>query len=100
MRVKEKRGKAGLKFNIHKAKIMVSGPITSWKIEGKRVAAVTYFIWGAPKSLWTVTVDVTFASWKESNGKPSQCVEKQRRYSADKGLYSQGYGLSSGHVWM
>ena len=41
MRVKEKRGKAGLKFNIHKAKIMVSGPITSWKIEGEKVKAVT-----------------------------------------------------------
>ena len=42
----------------------------------------------------------TIASWKESDDKPSQCVEKQRCYSADNGLYSQGYGLSSGHVWM
>ena len=38
------------------------------------------------------------ASWQESNDKPRQYVEKQRHYSADKGLYSQGYGLSSGHI--
>ena len=38
------------------------------------------------------------ASWQESNDKPIQCVEKQRHYSADKGPYSQGYGLPSGHV--
>ena len=39
----------------------------------------------------------TISSWQESDGKPRQCVEKQRYYSADKGLYSQGYGLPSGH---
>ena len=40
----------------------------------------------------------TIASWQESDDKPRQCVEKQRHYSADKGLYSQGHGLPSGHV--
>ena len=40
------------------------------------------------------------ASWQESYDKPRQGVEKQRHYSADKGLYSQGYGLPSGHVWL
>ena len=40
------------------------------------------------------------ASWQESNGKPRQCVEKQRCYSADKGPYSQSYGLPSGHIWL
>ena len=39
-----------------------------------------------------------FVSWPESNDKPRQCVEKQKHYSANKGLYSQGYGLPSGHV--
>ena len=38
------------------------------------------------------------ASWQESNDKPRPCVKKQRHYSADKGQYSQGYGLPSGHV--
>ena len=40
------------------------------------------------------------ASWQESNGKPRQCVEKQRCYSADKGPYSQSYGLPSGQIWL
>ena len=41
MKVKEKRGKAGLKFNIQKAKIMASGPITSWHIDGETMESVT-----------------------------------------------------------
>ena len=40
------------------------------------------------------------ATWQESYDKSRQCAEKQRHYSADKGPYSQGYGLSSGHVWL
>ena len=40
------------------------------------------------------------ASWQESADNPRQCVEKQRHYSADKGQYSQGYGLPSGHMWL
>ena len=40
----------------------------------------------------------TFASWQESYNKPRQCFEKERHYSSDKGLYSQGYGLPSGHI--
>ena len=40
------------------------------------------------------------ASWQESDDKPRQCVEKQTYYSADKGPYSQGYGLLSGHIWL
>ena len=40
------------------------------------------------------------ASWQESHDKPRQSVEKQRHYSAVKGLYSQGSGLPSGHVWL
>ena len=44
MRVKEESGKAGLKLNIQKAKIMASGPITSWQAEGGKVEAVTDFI--------------------------------------------------------
>ena len=44
MRVKEESEKAGLKFNIHKTKIMASGAITSWQIEGEKLEAVTEFI--------------------------------------------------------
>ena len=42
----------------------------------------------------------TVASWQESYDKPRQCVEKQRHFSADKGLYSHGCGPPSGHVWL
>ena len=40
------------------------------------------------------------ASWQENCDKPSQYVEKHRHYSANKGLYSQGSGLPSGHTWL
>ena len=40
------------------------------------------------------------ASWKKSNGKPRQCIKKKRHYFANKNLYGQSYGFSSGHVWM
>ena len=49
MKVKEKRGKAGLKFNIQKAKIMASGPITSWHIDGETMETVTDFIFLSSK---------------------------------------------------
>jgi len=55
MRMKEVSKKAGLKLDIQKTKIMASGPITSWQIEGKKVEIVTGFILGAPKSLQTMT---------------------------------------------
>ena len=51
MKVKEEREKVGLKLNIKKMKIIASGPITSWQIDGEIMETVTYFIWGAPKSL-------------------------------------------------
>ena len=49
MQVKEKRGKAGLKLNIQKSKIMASGPITSWQIDEETVETVTDFILGGSK---------------------------------------------------
>ena len=55
MKVKEESENAGLKLNIQKAKIMTSGPITSWQIDGETVETVTNFICWAPKSLQMVT---------------------------------------------
>ena len=55
MKVKEESEKVGLKFNIQKTKIMASGPITSWEIDGERVENVSDFTLGAPKSLQMVT---------------------------------------------
>ena len=55
MKVKEESEKVGLKLNIQKTKIMASGPIASWEIDGETVATVSDFILGAPKSLQMVT---------------------------------------------
>ena len=55
MIVKEEHEKAGLKFNIQKTKIMVSGPITSWQIDGNNGNSDRLYFWGAPKSLQMVT---------------------------------------------
>ena len=55
MKVKEESEKAGLKLNIQKTKIMASGPITSWQIDGETVGRVAEFVFWAPKSLWMVT---------------------------------------------
>ena len=55
MRVKEESVKAGLKLSIQKTKIMASGLITSWQIDGEKMETVTDLFSWAPKSLWTVT---------------------------------------------
>ena len=63
MKVKEESEKTGLKLNIQKTKIMASGPITSWQIDGETRETVTLFSW-APKALEMVTKTLT--PWKES----------------------------------
>ena len=55
MKVKEESEKVGIKLNIQKTKIMASGPITSWEIDGETVETVSDFTFGAPKSLQMVT---------------------------------------------
>ena len=58
MKGKEESEKVGLKLNIQKAMIMASGAITSWEIDGETVETMADFIFGAPKSLQMVTVDM------------------------------------------
>ena len=60
MKVKEESEKVGLKLNIKKAKIMASGPITSWQIDGETVETVQTLFYGAPKSLQMVTAAMNF----------------------------------------
>ena len=103
MKVKEESEKVGLKLNIQKMKIMASGPITSWQIDGETMETVTDFILGGSKITVMVTAAMKLkdpAPWKKSCGKPRQHIEKQRHYFANKGPFSQSYGFSSGHVWM
>ena len=54
MNVKEESEKFGLKLNIQKTKVMASGPITSWEIDGETMETVSDFFWGAPKALQIV----------------------------------------------
>ena len=100
MKVREESEKVGLKLNIQKTKIMASGPITSWQIDGK---TVTDFIFLGSK----ITADSdcsheikTLTPWKESYDQPRQHIKKQRHYFCNKGPSSQTYGFSISHVQM
>ena len=83
---------------------MASGPITSWQIDGRKVETVSDFIFLGSK----VTVDSDYnheikrhlAPWKKSYDKLRQCIKKQRHHFVNKGPSSQGFGFSSGYVWM
>ena len=104
MKVKEESEKAGLKLNTQKTKIMASGPITSWEINGETVETVTDFILGGSK----ITADCDCSHeikrhlllGRKVMTKPRQHIKKQRHYFANKGPSSQGFGFSSSHVWM
>ena len=78
-------------YNSIKLKIMASGPITSWQIEGEKLEAVTDFLFLGSK----ITVDGDCSQelrplllWQESYDKPKQCVKNRRHHFADKDLYS------------
>ena len=85
--------KVVLKHRSHKTKIMASGPIISWQINGK--------------TMETVTADgdcsheiKRLATWKKSYDHPRQHIKKQRHYFAHQGPSGQGDSVSSSHVWM
>ena len=104
MKVKEESEKVGLKLNIHKTKVMASGPITSWQIDGERMVTVRNFTFLGSK----ITADgdcsheikrCLFLGRKVMTHLDS--ILKSRDITLPtKGLSSQGYGFSSGHVWM
>ena len=81
MKVKEESEKVGLKLNIQKTKIMASGPITSWEIDGETVETVSDFILGGSK----ITADgdcsheikKMLTPWKKSYDQPRQLIKKQ-----------------------
>ena len=103
MKVIEESEKVDLKCNIQKAKIMASSPITSWEIDGETVEIVAGFAFLGSKI--TAGGDCsheiqTLTPWKESYDQHRQHIKKQRHYFINKGPSSQGYGLSSSHVWM
>ena len=79
MKVKEESEQVGLKLNIQKTKIMASGPITSWKIDGETMETVTHFIFLGSR----ITADgdcsreLKDAPWKKSNDKPRQILKSR-----------------------
>ena len=103
MKVKEESEKGGLKLNIQETKIMASVPITSRQIDGERVETVSDFILGGSK----ITADGDCSHEIKRHlllGRKVMTnldsIFKSRHYFANKGPSSQGYGFSSGHVWM
>ena len=103
-KMKEESEKVGLKLNIQKTKIMASGPITSWQINGETVETVTDIILGGSK----ITADGDCSHDIKRHLRLRRKVmthldslfKKQRHYFANNGLSSQSYGFSSSHVWM
>ena len=101
MQVKEESEEVGLKLNIQKMKIMASGPIISWEIDGKQWKKCQTLFWGAPKSLQMVIAAIKLKyTYSLKVMTDINSVKMQRYYFANKGQSSQGCGFSTGHVWM
>ena len=102
MKVKEESEKVGLKLNIQKTKIMASGPITSWQMDGETMETVTDFIFLGSK----ITADgdcrheiKRYLFLGRKTDKHKQHIKKQRHYFSNKGPCSQSYSFSSSYVW-
>ena len=103
MQMEEESGKAGLKLNTQKAKIMASSPITAWQIDGETMETVTDFIFLGSK----ITVDGDCSHEIERHlllGRKAMTnldsILKGRHYFTDKGLYNQSYNFSSSRIWI
>ena len=101
MKVKEESEKVGLKLNIQKTKIMASGSITSWQIDGETLEIVADFIFLGSRI--TTEGDCSHEIKRllllgRKTDQASQHIKKQRHYFAHKGPSSQSYCFSSGHI--
>ena len=103
MMVKEESENAGLKLSILKTKITASGPIISWHVDEETMETVTDFIFLGSK----IMADGEYSCkirrlllGRKAVANTRQHIEKQLHDLANKALFSQGYGFSSGHVWM
>ena len=101
MKVKVESEKVSLKLNIKKTKIMASGPITLWQIDGETMETVTDFIFWGSKS--TADGDCSHEIKRllllgRKDNQPGQHIKQQRHYFVNKGL-SSPYGFSSSQVW-
>ena len=104
MKLKEESEKVGLKLNIQKTKIMASGPITSWQINGETVETVSDFIFGGSK----ITADGDcrheikrhLLLGRKALTNLNRILKSRGITLPIKGPSSQSYGFSSSHVWM
>ena len=104
MKVKEESEKIGLKLSIQKTKVMASGPIISWQIDGEIVETVRHFIFSGSK----ITSDGDCSHeikrrlllGRKDMTKLDSILKMKRHYCANKGLSGQSFGFSSSHVWM
>ena len=103
MKVKVESEKVGLKPNIEKTKVMASGPITSWQIDGETMETVTDFIFLGSK----ITVDgdcsheiIRHLLLGRKAMTNLDSIKKQRHYFANKDPSSQSYCFSSSHLWI
>ena len=104
MKVKEESEKVGLKLNIQKMKVMASGPVTSWEIDGDTVETVSDFLFWSSK----ITVDGDCSHeikrclllGRKVMTNLDSILKSQRHCFANKGLSSPGNGFSDSHIWM
>ena len=96
VKVKEESENVGLKFSIQNTKIMASGPITSWQIDGETMGTVRVFIFGGSK----ITADCDCSHEIKRRLLLRRKVMTNLDRLCHKGQSSQGYGFSSGYVWM
>ena len=98
MKVKEENEKAGLKLSIQKTKIMASGPITSWRIDGETVETVTDYTFLGSRMV-TAAMKLKEASpWKIIYDQPREHIKKPRHHFANKGPCSQSHGFFSSNM--
>ena len=104
MKVKEESEKVGLKLNIQKTKIIASGPITSWQIDGETMETVTDFILGGSKITadgdWSHEIKRCLLLGRKAMTNLDSMLKSRDITFSDKGLFSQSYGFSSSHVWL
>ena len=103
MKVNEESEKVGLKLNIQKTKIMASGPINSWQIDGETMETVRDFIFLGSNINADGDCSLEIKRCLLLGRKAMTNVDsilKSRHYFPDKRLSSQSYGFSSSHVWM
>ena len=101
MKVKEESEKVGLKFNIQKTKIMASGPITLWRMDGETMETMTNFIFLGSKT--TADDDCSHEIKRHlllGRKVKTNLQSILKSYFGNTDPSSQGYGFSSGHVWM